>query len=300
MTLWTAWWVVACVVDDEVASDVDSEALHDTVMDSADTDLATDTSVDAPVATFEIERVAETTLPTARGPGCVLASRVSGTIYLPEASGEVVRVLSDLYVGPSGDYCLDGGAGGTCEGGTLWTSDRVEPSRDIQHLCFDDHRGRLFLVHGSGSTIEVVDIDPAGEEAYTYRRTYEVVQLPDELTAEASWTGPCHYDPSRDALVLTSPDGPTAAVIDLETHELLDQVDFPGAAEAFWPLDQGDVVALTHEGLFRLTGSDFEVAASIDEIGISVASVDRGTGEVLYAHGDGTLLSTANVLDEQP
>jgi len=277
-------------------SAVDSPAPIDSaVLDTADTADSADTA-EVVERSYGIEHVLDATMPTARGPSAVLSSRLSQLILLPESTGEVVRVLSELYTGPAGDYCLDGGSGGDCSGGVLWTSDRIEPSQDIAQICFDDVHGRLFLVHATGGNIEVIDVDPGGDEPYTFLRQNDVVKVSSDLAAKASWTGPCVYDADQDALILTSADQPLAATVQIEDDQVLATTELPGSPSALWPLDDGGVVALTDEGLLVLDAT-WTVTRRIDEASIQHVAVDRGTGETWYVHADGTLLSVVDLLD---
>lgn len=220
---------------------------------------------------------------------------LTGDTYVLDAGGTMLRYLLDTYIYPAGDYCVGGTLDeeGICRGeGVVWTSGRIESPNQTLNMCLDAVHGELYLIKAGGQNVEIVDVDKAGADPYTYQRAERNPKFPLAIAEAVNWTGPCDYDPANDTLLITS--GPQLALAQLsvgESLELIKNVPLGFAAGALAVVDTrivlwdttGNRVVLLDESTFQ------EVASWTAPVPILDMAIERGTGNAWVALGDSGL-----------
>ena len=193
-------------------------AVSDTATDTAAaTDTATATGdTAAPEATHTISMVATTSIPGLTGVRGSVVEVVHGNTYVFGTTGTTIRMLSPLWVHPSGSYCTGGNfdEDGVCRGGEVWLSGRIDSPQPTRNFCIDREQQVLHLIKEGGEQIEVVDVGMQGEDAYSYLRVVRRQSMPAPLAVSGSYTGPCTVLPEAGGLVVSSPEQQAIAVLE--------------------------------------------------------------------------------------
>jgi hypothetical protein len=266
------------------------DCLDDGCNDPTDDDAAGDDDAGGAPVSYHLEVVAQVPLPELDGVRAGLVGAANEFTYLLDGDGTTVRYLTDAYVHPTGDFCLGAPPGDTeCENGTTWTSGRIETTTPVATLCQDRERGQLFLIKegATNGKVEVVDTHPGGDKAYSYNRAVDVVQLPQEMTAEGWFVGPCVYVPGAGALIMTSPDQGQVARFDIGVTTW---ISAPlGSPTALTLLQDGETLVLdrpSEDSLVLVSAADLSEMGSIPAGGkLHRYAVDRRSGRAWVAHG---------------
>ena len=254
--------------------------------------------------TWTLERVAEGELTGLVDAEAALVAPGTGWTYILDADGETIWNVTNGYVAPEGDYCL-GGTGDDCLDGTAWTSGRVVPANRASAMCLDDAGGRLFVVQGTVSKLEVVDVAFEGPVAYSWNRATSLAKVPASLAAEGDWSGPCAVRASDGALAISSRDLKRVALLDPTSDptiwELRTQSGDLGPVDRLEALDSGAFVAVDLDGgvVKLLSADDLSSTVSVALPGTALdVAVEPATGRVWVALAEAGVV--VDLLDEAP
>jgi hypothetical protein len=255
-------------------------------------DSTIDSTIDSPDVTVHlIEHIAQTPMPSGNRSSRGITSQVNDFTYLLEDNNRSLFTLSDVYVAPSGYFCLQGGTGDECTGGVPWISGRIEALNAVGSLCADDDNGRLFLVSQSGESVEFIDVNPAGSKPYTYNKRSGFLRVPSVLAANFKLSGPCHYDSEGNNLLLTSTTREKAVLLSVDTGTVVQEYDLAARPEELWYIDSTDrFLAQESASLALINREDLSVTTRVGwEQPLIDVAVDTKRGEALVVHGDGKL-----------
>ena len=214
-----------------------------------------------------------------------LTVNATGYTYALDADGNTVRTLTETYVHPSGDYCVDDGVGEECTNGVIWTSGRIISGSPSSYMCVDQPGGVLYLIKDGKSKAEVIDVDFEGDDAYTFNRASEVLSLNMDHDEPVLYDGPCAVIQSTGQLLYTAPDSGWVATQDVGTQEVSIWEDLHISPTRVEPLDDSTVV-MNDAGtgdLLLVNALDLSIVRRI-ELGSEVLdfAVDPDHG-ILYA-----------------
>jgi len=229
--------------------------------------------------------------------------------YAFQSDGGGAHYVTDLYVHPVGDYCIDGTINpdtGQCQG-TEWTSGRLLPSASTRKeatgfsaVCPDRANGRLFALKAPGERIEVFDLTIEGDRALSYNRAGATFRLPGKLAEVGSFTGGCTFLPDSNELILISGSDTrqVASLVltgtgtnTLEASEVrlwpTPLTSFPTQMEVTdaWTLTRGE------DGSLSLLDTAAETQTAITDArpGLLDLAIDRVRGAAYLADGPGGL-----------
>jgi len=258
-----------------------------------DTSVPEETDTEQLPVTYALTIVAEGEVAEAEAPRQALTISANGYSYALDESAEFVRYLTDAYVHPTGDYCVNPDQQGECAGGTDWTSGRIRSLNPTSHMCVDELYGRLFLVKDDLSKVEEVDVSFEGEQAYTFNRPNQTHTLELAEADPAVFDGPCAYLPNTDELLFSAPDSGWLASFDMEAEEGEETVTLYAQTglepSRIYLLDGGVELVMddaNSNSIAVVDAADFSVSRSL-EMGSEVHdfALDSQRGVVYVARG---------------
>jgi len=240
---------------------------------------------------YELWAVANGMVNDGVDPMLAITVSATGYTYLMARGGDAIRYLTEAYIHPTGNYCLEGGAEPDCAGGIFWTSGRINSSDNPNSAwCVDEARGRMFLVKTGVSEAITIDVSFEGEEAYTFNRPHTLYR-PEFTGAESAiFDGPCAYLPATDELILSAPDAQWLYAVDAASTQAVRGAQIPDLTPSkMIPLPSSDLVMddTLSGSIVRINGDDFTVAQQVAvDGGVQDFAVDSERGFVYVAQGE--------------
>ena len=249
-----------------------------------DTGSAADTAADtgeSQAVSYSIEDVGRASIQDHEGVRSSQTHPYSATTFVLDDSGLKISTLSHMWVHPYGSYCLGGtyDEEGECRGGMERESGVLTSPQPTRSMCIDESGGQLILVKANGQRIEIVDTEKDGADPYTYNQVIRRIDLPAQLNASGSYTGPCTVLDDEAAVVLSSAVHQGLAVISIvEEGDPLrmgllefDPLAMARPSGALWILDG------THHRVVAIRSADLTEAYSV-ELGEPAITMAVGEG----------------------